>query len=107
MNCRFLHHMKYKPKKFAFEGGRRKLNGFAGRCRNKGCTFIATVLEPPTRDIRSRRIKVSADSLYAILTGLISRRTTSRTSPEASPNPTEKAGAPLHSTSAPVPSIGA
>jgi hypothetical protein len=61
--------MEYKARKFAFEGGKRKLNGFAGRCRNKDCTFIATVLEPPTRDIHSRRIRVSADSLYAILKG--------------------------------------
>ena len=105
MNCPFLHHMEYKPRKFAFEGGRRKLNGFAGNCINEGCTFIRTVLEPPGRDVFSRRISISPDCLWSVLTTLASRRTASRTPyVEASPNPTEKAGA--SSTSAPVPSRG-
>ena len=107
MNCRFLHHMEYRPTKFAFEGGRRKLNGFAGNCINQGCTFIRTVLEPPGRDIFSRRISISPDCLWSVLTTLASRRTAFLALSEGSPNPTEKAGASLHSTSAPVPSRGA
>jgi hypothetical protein len=106
MNCRFLHHMEYKAKKFAFEGGRRKLNGFAGRCRNKGCKFIATVLEPPSRDIHSRRIVVSPDSLYVILTGLISRRTAPDPSDRDKGSPYTTAGVSA-TTGAPAPFKGA
>lgn len=106
-SCLFLHHMEYKPRKFAFEGGKRKLNGFAGRCINEGCTFIRTVLEPPGRDVFSRRISISPDCLWSVLTKLLSRRTASRTpSSEASPQPTEKAGV-SPSTGTPVPSRGA
>jgi len=106
MNCRFLHHMEYTPKKFAFDGGRRKLNGFAGRCRRNGCTFRATVLEPPTRDIRNRHIRVSADSLYAIFTRLTSHQTAPGPSDRDKGSPYTTAGVSL-STDAPVPLKGA
>ena len=47
------------------------------------------------------RMEMSADT-----EAFLSRRTASRTpSSEASPNPTEKAGASLHSTSAPAPPL--
>ena len=81
MNCRFLHHMAYEPMNYHYGmTNEPEIEGWFGSCQNGDCTFTRKVLGP-----------------------LPSHRTASEPSSGASPNPTEKAGASLHSTSAPAP----
>ena len=89
MACKFLHHFVYYPLHYKLARGYES-NGWVGICAEEDNQGNVCGLQVQTHD------------------NFISRRTASRTpSSEASPNPTEKAGASLHSTSAPVPSRGA
>ena len=47
MDCSFLHHMEYKPHTFYYGmTNEEHIEGWRGRCRNKGCTFTHKVLGP-------------------------------------------------------------
>jgi len=79
MNCRYVHHWKWTLVEFPIRQPNGSDDGKAYRYWRAECIFC----------------------------DLLSNRTASESPSGDSPFPTEKAGASLHSTSAPVPSRGA
>jgi hypothetical protein len=99
MNCRFLHHMEYKPKTFVGTHGQ-PLDGFIGNCRNKGCKFRRSAIEPYRQH---RPLKENYLALF-FPSPLISHQTAPGPSDRDKGSPYTTAGA-SPSTGAPAPLI--
>ncbi len=74
MNCRFLHHMEYKPMRFHYGmTNEPTMNGWFGRCRVVGCVFTRRVLgtlasvqtasEPPSEGSRIAGVSATTGAL--------------------------------------------